>query len=82
MDPILNPEILANFNPVSIGYGLLKILYMTGFALYVAFAIVVVSQIKQMTSALNGMLELPLRLFSWIHLLVAVIAFLLALVIL
>lgn len=60
----------------------LKILFLMGFFIYLAFAIIVVRQVKLMNQTLNGILDLPLRMIAWIHLLVAIGAFLLALIVL
>ena len=61
---------------------LLKLLFLVAFLIYVAFAVIVVRQVKLMIQTLNGVLNLPLRMIAWIHLLVALIAFVLAIVIL
>ena len=61
---------------------LVKILFLIGFFIYVAFALIVVRQVKLMSQTLNGFLDLPLRMMSWIHFLVAMAVFVLALVIL
>lgn len=61
---------------------LLKGLFLVAFLLYIAFAVIVVRQVKLMSQTLNGVLNLPLKLIAWVHLLVALIAFVLALIIL
>jgi len=61
---------------------ILKILFLAALFIYVAFAVIVVRQVKLMSQTLNGVLDLPLRLISWIHLLVAITVFLLALTVL
>jgi hypothetical protein len=61
---------------------LLKLMYLIAFGIYVVFALVVVSQVRQMTQTLNGSLDLPLKLLSWIHFGVAIGALLLAFVVL
>lgn len=49
---------------------------------YVLFAVIVVRQVKLMGKTLNGNLNLPLRIISWIHLLLALLVVFLAFVIL
>lgn len=60
----------------------IKLLFLLGFLIYVAFAVIVVRQVDLMHQTLNGVLDFPLKLIAWIHLGVAVAIFLLALVIL
>lgn len=72
---------LLPFDPNLIWFGA-KIFYLLGLLIYVIFAIVVVRQAKLMVATLNGALEAPVRLIAWIHLGLAVMVFLLALVIL
>jgi hypothetical protein len=59
---------------------LLKILALIGFALYLAFAAVVIRQVKIMSEVVQGLSIWPLRLLAWVHLGVAVFIFLLALI--
>jgi len=59
----------------------IKILFTIGFALYIAFAIIVIRQVKIMSEVIKGLLVWPLKIFSWIHLGLAVFVFLLALLI-
>lgn len=61
---------------------LVKFLFLIGLGLYLAFAVIVVRQVKLMSQTLNGLLDIPLRLFSLIHLVVAIVTFILALIIL
>jgi hypothetical protein len=56
-----------------------KILYLLGFLLYIAFAVIVVRQVNLMIQTLNGVLRLPLKIVALIHLGVAVFIFWLAL---
>jgi len=66
------------FNP----WILVKLLFLIGLLIYLAFAVIVVRQVNLMIRALNGELETSLRLISWLHLIVAIGVFLLAVVIL
>ena len=50
--------------------------------IYIIFSVVVIRQVKSMIQALNGTLDLPLRLIAWIHLGIAVFVFFLALIVL
>ena len=61
---------------------LVKFLVLIGLALYLAFAVIVVRQVKLMSRTLNGLFDIPLRLFSLIHLVAAIGVFILALIIL
>jgi hypothetical protein len=60
----------------------LKMMFVVAFLLYFMFAGVVITQVNSMTKALNGAIDLPLRLIAWIHLFVAGGALLLAIMIL
>lgn len=60
----------------------LKLLFLIGLLVYLAFAIIVVRQVNLMIRTLNTGFEISLRLISWVHLIVAIGVFLLALVIL
>ena len=60
----------------------LKLVYLVLFGLYLAFAIVVVAQVKQMLMALSGGFDRGLKFLAWGHLALAAGAFILALVIL
>lgn len=60
----------------------LKMMFVVAFFLYFLFAAVVITQVNSMTKALNGAIDLPLRLIAWLHLFVAGGALLLAIMIL
>ena len=60
----------------------IKLLFLIGLLIYIAFAVVVVQQVKLMSKTLNGVFDLPLRLFSLIYLVAAIFVFILAVVIL
>lgn len=59
-----------------------KILVCFALLLYIVFSIVVVRQVSLMTETLNGQLELPLKTIATIHLLGAILVFVLALLVL
>lgn len=61
---------------------LLKLLFLAGLGIYLAFALIIVRQVGLMTKTLNGMLDIPIRLVAWVHLGVAVMVFGLALLVL
>lgn len=61
---------------------LVKVLFLVGLVLYLAFAVIVVRQVKLMNRTLNGLFDIPLRLFSLVHLIVAIGVFILALTVL
>lgn len=75
-------QFLVNFSPALTIWLLVKILFLIGLAIYIAFAVIVVRQVNLMIQALNGGFDFPIKLISWIHLGVAIAIFLLALVIL
>ena len=61
---------------------LIKILFVIGFGLYLAFAAIVIRQVKIMSEVIEGLFVWPLKIFGWIHLAFAVFVFLLSLTIL
>ena len=70
-------------NPNLVLWLVVKILFVIGLALYLVFPILVIRQIKAFDRILGFYnLDLPLRLIAWTHLVVAFLAFLLALIIL
>jgi len=58
---------------------LVKILFLIGLTIYLAFAVIVIRQVGLMSKTVNGPLETPIKSIAWIHLLVAIGVFLLAL---
>jgi hypothetical protein len=68
-------------NPNLVLWLVVKILFVIGLALYLVFPILVIRQIKAFDRILGFyVFDWPLRLIAWIHLAVAVLVFLLALV--
>ena len=61
------------------GWFFVKLLFLLGFLLYIAFAVVVVRQVNLMIQTLDGVLNLPLKLIAWVHFGVALLVFFLAL---
>ena len=61
---------------------LIKILFIIALGLYLAFAVIIVRQVKVMFETLKGMLDWPIRLVAWIHLAIAIFIFILAFIIL
>jgi len=59
-----------------------KLLFLIGLLVYLAFAVVVVRQVNLMTRTLSTKFEVSLKFISWVHLIVAIGVFLLAIVIL
>ena len=55
-----------------------KILVLFALLIYVVFAIIVVRQVQLMTQTLEVGFELPVKLLSYIHLLLALIIFIIA----
>jgi hypothetical protein len=60
----------------------LKWVYVLGFSVYVVFALVVLTQVKQMLSTLRDRFDSVLLMVAMIHLVVAIGALLLAIMIL
>jgi hypothetical protein len=75
-------QLLAGILPSLSIWWLIKGLFVIGIGLYVAFAVIVIRQVDLMAKTLKGDFVSFLKLFSWVHLLVAVFTFLLVLVIL
>ena len=59
-----------------------KWLMVVGLILYNVFAVVVMRQVSLMSRTVNGILELPLKLLSWVHLGLSLVALVVAIVIL
>ncbi len=72
---------LSGLNEGSMWF-VVKIFYLLAFLVYVGFSVVVLSQIKQMSKTFVGGLEKPLSLFGLVHVTLAVLAFVWALVVL
>ncbi|MFC1727097.1 DUF5657 family protein [Patescibacteria group bacterium] len=74
---------LASFFPAWLSpWIFIKILFLIGLTLYLAFAGMVVRQVNLMTRTLQGGYDRTLKLVSWAHLIVALGIFLLSLIIL
>jgi len=59
-----------------------KILFIIGLSLYLAFAAIVIRQVGLMRRTLDGEFSLPLKLIAWIHLIISLGVFLLTIFIL
>lgn len=59
-----------------------KLLFLSGIALYIVFAFMVVRQVQLMTQTITIPFDPILRLIAWVHLFLAIGVFLLALIIL
>jgi len=68
--------------PVFSIWWLIKLLYLAVLGLYIAFAVIVVRQLKLMSETVKASLNALLSVIAVAHLLVAILVFLLALVIL
>jgi hypothetical protein len=60
---------------------LVKIMVLIGLGIYIGFAVIVIRQVSLMTKTLNTPFELLLKLIAWLHLIVAIGIFFLALII-
>ena len=72
----------ANALTVDSFWVFLKWVYVMVFGVYLAFAVVVLAQVRQMLAALNGQMDAVIMLIAWVHLLVAIGALLLSIVVL
>jgi len=59
-----------------------KILFVVGLFLYLAFAVIVIRQVGLMGKTLDGEFNLPLKFIAWVHLIISLGVFLLAIFIL
>jgi len=59
-------------------WSLAKLLVVFGLLLYLGFAVVVIRQVSLMNQALNGAFNLPVKVVAWVHFLLAIAVFLLA----
>jgi hypothetical protein len=67
-DQTSNPEFLSD-----LFFNFLKVLFIIAGVLYLAFAIVVIRQIKIMQESLVTTLAVPLRILGFIHLVLAIL---------
>ena len=74
-------DFIESFLGVSV-WGVAKWVVFLALFLYFFFALVVVRQVKMMTRVVSGILDLPIKIFAWLHLLFAVLVILFALIIL
>lgn len=80
---IANPinDIAPFFTMDTVWFGV-KIIYLIAFAAYIAFTIIVISQVKQMAKTIVSGFDNQIIIFSWIHFCLAVLAFILAFMVL
>jgi len=69
---------IANINI----WAIVKWFYILAFALYVIFAAIILKQTSIMSKTLNGSMNLPLKTIGYVHLVVALLIFFLALIVL
>jgi hypothetical protein len=79
-DQFIQSLSLSSFD--SIFWIFIKVLFVIGFTLYLFFAAVVIRQVKIMGEVIEGLFVWPLKVLSWVHLLVAIFLFLLSLIML
>lgn len=75
-------QFLAKTIPSLTIWSFIKILFSVFLFLYIAFALIVTRQVGLMSKTLSGEFTSPVKVVAWLHLLVAVGVFLLALTIL
>jgi hypothetical protein len=73
--------LLAQFKSSMVWEGL-KWLYYLAFGVYLIFAVIVLTQIRQMVRALSGGFGQSIKLLGWLHLGVALLAFFMSIVLL
>ena len=61
---------------------LIKIFFVIGLFLYLAFAVIIIRQVGLMGKTLDGEFNLPLKFIAWVHLIISFGVFLLAIFIL
>ncbi len=71
-------DFIFNFNI----WWLVKALFVIGFGIYIAFAVIVVRQVGLMAKTVQTNYNLPIKLIAWVHLGAAILVFLLALLML
>lgn len=59
-----------------------KILILFALVIYLIFAVVVIRQVNAMTKVISGQLNMPLKILSWLHLLLTILVILVCIVIL
>lgn len=59
---------------------ILKLFVLFGVAIYITFAVVLIKQVRIMTSTIDVGLEWPIKVVSYLHLAFAILVFLFALV--
>jgi len=75
-------QFLVKIIPTLSVWLLVKILFIIGLVLYLAFALIVIRQVGLMGKTLDGEFNLSLKFIAWIHLVVSLGVFLLAIFIL
>ncbi len=70
-------------NPDLILWLVVKILFVIGLGLYLAFPLLVLRQLKAFDHILGfSVFDLPIKVIAWVHLAIAIFVFLLSLIIL
>lgn len=76
-------DILNAFSlDVGLFSSLVKGIYILGLLTYLIFSLLVIKQVRQMVTTVNGVLTEPLKLISYLHFLVALGVFCLAIIVL
>lgn len=63
-------------------WNFVKILFVIGFGLYLAFAVIIIRQVKIISDVIEGLFIWPLKFLAWIHFGAAIFIFLLSIIIL
>lgn len=75
----MTPENIFDFILTITIWHLFKIFILIGLLIYMVYAVVVIRQVKIMTTTFETGFEIPLRLISWLHLGLVILIFLVAL---
>lgn len=77
----MSPDIVNIIMNISV-WAVAKVFILIAMLVYLVFAIVVIQQVNAMTKVVSGQLNIPLKILSWIHLLMTLFVIILAIVIL
>jgi hypothetical protein len=75
-------HLLASSAAVFSIWWIIKLLFLLALLIYLAFAAIIIRQIDLMSKTLHTEFAIPIKLVAWIHLVVAILTFFLALIIL
>jgi len=59
-----------------------KVFILIGLGLYIIFSFIVLKEVNLMNKTLKGVFNLPIKIIAWLHLVLAISVFILALIVL